>query len=34
MGSINDPAQLRSWHDRLSPSLSEFEQLAAHAYRN
>jgi predicted Zn-dependent protease with MMP-like domain len=33
MGSINDPAQLRSWHDRLSPSLADFEQLAAHAYR-
>ncbi len=33
MASITDPAQLRSWHDRLSPTLSDFERLAAEAYR-
>jgi predicted Zn-dependent protease with MMP-like domain len=33
MASISDPAQLRAWHDRFSPSLSDFERLAAEAYR-
>jgi predicted Zn-dependent protease with MMP-like domain len=33
MGSITDPALLRTWHDRLSPSLADFEQLAVQAYR-
>ena len=33
MGSIADPAQLRSWQNRLSPSLTDFERLAAEAYR-
>jgi predicted Zn-dependent protease with MMP-like domain len=33
MVNISDPAKLRSWHDRLSPSLADFEKLAAEAYR-
>ena len=32
MTSMFSPSQERSWHDRLSPSLSDFERLAARAY--
>ena len=32
--NMYSPAQERSWHDRLSPSLADFERLAAHAYRH
>lgn len=32
MVSIKTPSQARLWHDRLSPSLADFERLAAEAY--
>lgn len=33
MASITDPAHLRFWHARLSPSLADFERLAQQAWR-